>query len=414
MSYISPFTGNVIQPTDVSYESITLTATTQLFWPFDGNGTQTYAARIMDVTTPNTAYQLWMPPANQASVGQDALINNLGSQPLNVYTYGGGTLICQVAAGKANYIYITSNNTTSGTWDNISYGANTSSVSAAALAGYGLLAISNTLNTVTPVTTFSTNMTTDSTYLAQTYVWTSGAGTLTLGTSASLGNSWYMYLRNAGTGALNVVCSGSDTINGSANLYFNPGDSAMIVCSGTTFYTVGLGRNTNFAFTQLTKSVTGGNYVLTTTEASNVILKFVGTLSSNVTIQVPPSVQVYYVENQTVGGINNYTVTLTTAVSGGATATIASNLQSILICDSINLVNANTVLSGSVSFSLPNGSVGSPSLYFSAETSTGIYRANSGEFDIAILGYNLFALTSTGLTINGTGTFSNGISGGGF
>lgn len=414
MSYISPFTGNVIQPTDVSFESITLTATTQLFWPFDGNGTQTYAARIMDVTTPNTAYQLWMPPANQASVGQDVLINNIGSQPLNVYTYGGGTLIIQVPAGKASYIYITTNATTSGTWDNISFGTNTSSVAASTLAGYGLLAISNTLNTVTPVTTFSTNMTTDSTYLAQTYVWTSGAGTLTLGTAASLGNSWYMYLRNAGTGALNVVCQGSELINNSSNLYFNPADSAIIVCSGTSFYTVGLGRNTNFAFTQLTKSVTNGTYVLTTAEASNVILKFVGTLSANVIIQVPPSVQVYYVENATVGGISNYTVTLSTGVSGGATATVGSNQQTILICDSINMLNANTTTAGSASYALPNGSVGAPALYFSSETSTGIFRANSGEFDIAVLGSLILALNTTGLTITGTGTFSGGISGGGF
>jgi len=414
MSYLSPFTGDVIQPTDVSYNNITLTATTQLFWSFDGNGTEVYAARIMDVSTSNAAYHLYMPPASQASVGQDAMIRNYGSATLNVYSYGGAALIASIAPSSAVYIYLTDVSTTAGTWEDLAFGSGASSVQAATLAGYGLLAISNTLNTVTPVTTFSTNQTTDSTFLAQTYVWTGGAGTLTLGTSASLGNSWYMYIRDAGTGALNVVCSGSDTINGSANLYFNPGDSAMIVCSGNAFYTVGLGRNTNFAFTQLTKSVTGGTYVLTTTEASNVIMKFVGTLTSNVIIQVPPSVQVYYIENATVGGVSNYTVTITTGVSGGANATIGSNLQSILICDSINLVNANTVLAGSSSLSLPNGTAGAPSLYFSSEPTTGVYHANSGEFDIAVLGVNLFALTATGLTIPGTGTFTGGVAGGTF
>jgi hypothetical protein len=50
MSYNSPFTGNVVQPTDVSYRSITLTANTQLEWPINGNATDDYAARIMQVT----------------------------------------------------------------------------------------------------------------------------------------------------------------------------------------------------------------------------------------------------------------------------------------------------------------------------------------------------------------------------
>ena len=87
MSYNSPFTGNVIQPTDVSYESITLTANTQLFWPFDGNGTETYAARIMEVSASSAGLELWMPPANQASVGQDALIRNVGSYSFTVKDY---------------------------------------------------------------------------------------------------------------------------------------------------------------------------------------------------------------------------------------------------------------------------------------------------------------------------------------
>jgi len=53
-------------------------------------------------------------------------------------------------------------------------------------------------------------------------------------------------------------------------------------------------------------------------------------------------------------------------------------------------------------------------LNFSSETTTGIYRAAAGEFDIAILGANRLALTATGLAIDGTGNFTGGISGGTF
>jgi hypothetical protein len=411
MSYNSPFTGNVIQPTDVSYSRITLTTDLQLTWPINGSVTDDAAARIMEVSTLSTANELWMPPANQASVGQDALIRNVGSVTLTVKDYLGLNTIVTVAAGQAQYIYITTNATTAGTWGIIAYGIGSSGADAATLAGYGLLAIGQTLNQSQPVTTFSSNYTALTTDRSSTYVWTGGAGTLTLTAAATLGDNWFMFLRNSGTGALTVACSGGNTINGSATIILQPSDSCIIVCSGSTFYTVGLGKSTQFAFTQLTKAVVTGTYTLTSAEASNVIQKYTGTLTGNVTIIVPPTVQVYYIQNSTVGGVGNYTITITTN-TGGSTATIASNQQATLICDSVNLVNANTVLAGSSSIGLVNGTVGAPALYFASEASTGVYRAASGEFNTSILGVLRSTLSATGLAIVGTGNFTGGVSGG--
>jgi len=407
MSYNSPFTGNVIQPTDVAYQSYTLTATTQLSWPINGSIDDNYTARIMSVTTNSASNYLLMPPANQASVGQDALIRNTGLVALTVKDYLGVNTIVTVAAGQAQYIYITTNATTSGTWGIIAFGIGSSGADAATLAGYGLLAIGQTLNQSQPVTTFSSNYTAVAADRSNTYVWTGGAGTITLTLASTLADNWFMFLRNNGTGALTVACSGGNTINGSSTIVLQPQDSCIIVCSGVTFYTVGLGKSTQFAFTQLSKAVTSGSYTLTASEASNVIQKYTGTLTGNVTIVIPSTVQVYYILNETSGA---YTVTITTG--SGATAVLTTGTQATLVCDSVNLFNANTVLAGSSNISLNNGTVSSPSLNFSAETTTGVYRAASGEFDIAILGVNLFALTATGLNINGTGNFTGGISGG--
>jgi hypothetical protein len=412
MSYNSPFTGNVIQPTDVSYRRIILTADLQLAWPINGTTTDDAAARIMEVSTLNVANELWMPPANQASVGQDALIRNVGSVSLAVKDFTGANTIVTIAAGQAQYIYITTNATTAGTWGIIAYGIGSSGADAATLAGYGLLAIGQTLNQSQPVTTFSSNYTALDSDRSNTYVWTGGAGTLTLSSAATLGDNWFMFLRNGGTGALTVAGTGGNTINGSASLIFQPSDSAIIVCSGSTFYTVGLGKNTQFAFTQLTKAVTTGTYTLTATEASNVIQKYTGTLTGNVTIIVPPTVQVYYVQNATSGGA--FTLTISTGVGGASTATITSGNQATLICDSVNLVNANTVLAGSSAISLINGTVSNPSLNFASEPTTGIYRAASGEFNTAILGVLRSTLSATGLAIVGTGNFTGGVSGGAF
>jgi hypothetical protein len=334
-----------------------------------------------------------------------------------VRDYDGTNTIITIAPGETKYIYITTNANPQGTWGNIAFGVVSSGADAATLAGYGLLAVTTTLNQSHPVTTFATDATADNTYRAQTYVWTGGTGTLTLTSASALGNNWFMMVRNSGTGALTVAGSGGNLINGSASIVLQPTDSAVVVCSGTTFYTVGLGKSTQFNFTQLTKAVTTGSYTLTTAEASNVIQKYTGTLTGNVTIIVPPTVQLYYIINDTVGGVGNYTVTVSTGLGG--IATIPAGNQVTLICDSVNLFNANTVLAGTANISLDDGSVGSPSLKFANETSTGIYRSAAGQFDIAILGVNRLALTATGVTIAGsvtatTGTFTSGVSGGTF
>lgn len=407
MSYNSPFTGTVVQPTDVSFRAVTLSANTQLQWPINGNATDDYAARIMNVTATTSNLSLYMPPANQTSVGNDALIRNVGSNTFTVKTYDNAGTIISVAAGEAKYIYITTNPDEAGTWGVISFGVGSSNADAATLAGYGLLASGVTLNQSHPVTTFSSNATADATYRAQTYVWNGGAGTLTLDTVGNLGNNWFVMLRNAGTGALTVAAQGGTLVNGSSSIIMQPTDSCIVVCSGTAFYTVGLGKSTQFNFTQLTKDVSaGGSFTLTTTEASNVIQKYTGTLAGNATVTLPPTVQVYYMVNEAVGGVSNYDVTFTTG--SGNNVTLAQGESSILICDSVNLITAVTVSVGLTTVSLPDGTVAAPSLNFASEVSTGIYRAAAGELNMAILGVNEFTLSAGGLAV------PSGISGGTF
>ena len=99
MSYTSPFQGDVVLPTDVSYESITLTANLQLVWPINGNlSTETPAARIMDVSASSAGLELRMPQADQVSVGQDALIKNVGAEDFTVTTYDGTSTIVTITS----------------------------------------------------------------------------------------------------------------------------------------------------------------------------------------------------------------------------------------------------------------------------------------------------------------------------
>jgi hypothetical protein len=414
MSYNSPFTGNVIQPTDVSYRAITLSANTQLEWPINGNATDDYAARIMQVTATAGSLSLYMPPANQSSVGNDALIRNVGANTFTVKDYAGANTIISIAAGESKYVYITANPTVTGTWGNIAFGTGTSSADAATLAGYGLVASGSTLNQSHPALTLVNAGTFGVTNRAQTSVWDGGAGTYTLPSATTLGNNWFTLFKNSGTGSM--VISAADNIDGQSTKTFAPNESAFIVSTGTTYLTVGYGVSNQFFYTSLVKAVVTGSYTLTSSEATNTIQTYTGTLTGNVTVVYPPVVNLYVIKNSTTAG----GFTLTVGTGTGTSVTIPSGQQVTLACDGTNFFNANTSQAGAVTtLSLADGTVGSPSLNFGNEATTGVYRAGAGQFNTAILGVLRSTLSATGLTIAGsvagtTGTFTSGVSGGTF
>lgn len=410
MSYVSPFTGDVIQPTDVSFRAVTLSANTQLNWPFNSTTNSDFASRIMQVTATAGGLSLYMPPANQASVGNDALIRNIGANTFTVKDYAGTNTIVSIAAGESKYIYITSNPDAQGTWGVIAFGTGTSSADAATLAGYGLVASGATLNQSHPSAAITSGSTFAATDRAQTRVWSSGSGTATLPAASTLGNNWFTLFKNNGTGSFIISCSGAELIDGNSTKTFNPSESAFIVCTGTAYVTIGYGVSSQFTFTALTKNVTGGAVLLTNNEAANTIQEYVGSLVSNVTVTFPPVVNLYVISNQTTD--NGFSLTITTGL--GFSAVVPPGQQATLICDGTNFLNANTTQAGATTVSLLNGTVGTPSLNFAAETSTGLYRPAAGELGIAVLGTKRVGVTATGVSVTGTGTFSGGIAGGTF
>ena len=396
-SFTSPFTGDVIQPTDVSYLNLSLTTNTNLLWPVSSNTTGVYAARIMDVTPSTTGLGLYMPPANQTSLGTDAFIRNLGSSTFTVYDNSGGTIVA-ITAGQTKYIYLTANTTVGGTWANIAMGVGTSAPDATTLAGYGLEALSNTLNQTHPAASFTTGYTFLASDRAQTKVWSGGVGVATLPLASTLGNNWFFLLKNNGSGTMTISTSGSDTLDTNTNKTYQPNESSFIVCDGTQFVTVGYGVSNVFTFTANTLPVTAGTYYLTTTQSSSIIQEIVGTLTANVTVVFPQVVALLVVSNQTTP--NGHTVSITTGV--GNTYVIPAGQQVSLICDGTNFFNANTTQAGSTSLSMVDGSAAVPAINFLNENNTGIFRPGTGQFGISILGTNKFLLDASGIN---SGTF---------
>jgi len=340
------------------------------------------------------------------------LIRNVGANSFTVKDFAGTNTIITIAAGEAKYVYIKTNATEQGTWGNIAFGTGTSAADAASLAGAGLVASGSTLNQSHPSSSLTAAYTFLTTDRSKTLVWSGGATTATLPLASTTGDNWFVLFKNNGTGTVTIGTTSSQNIDGAVSKAFAPGESAFIVSIGTQYVTVGYGVSTQFEFGVLTKPVVTGTYTLTASEASNTIQIYTGTLTGNVIIIVPPVINLYVISNQCAAGA--FTLTISTGVSGGNTATVPASGQATLICDATNILNANTAQVGGTSFSLVNGSAASPSLNFGSEVNTGIYRPGAGRFGISVLGNLIMDVEATGIDIIGSGNFTTGISGGTF
>lgn len=403
-TYVNPLSGQTIQPSEVGYAEFVLTTDVSLQWPVNGN-TQDVVAYIMDVNATVSGIEITMPPANQVSTGQDTLIRNIGANTFTVLDYDGNT-IATIPSGVVKYIYITDNTSTAGAWAVFTFGTGTSSADAATLAGYGLKAIAATLNQAYDTTTYYSDYTIQNSDRAKFLVWGSGVGTFTLPSAATVGNNWFCMIRNGGSGILTITPDGTNTINGEVSAQLQLAESFVIVSDGSNWNTFGYGQSSQFAFTQLALSVTGGTTTLTSVQAANIIQEYSGILASNQEIVFPSTVQLYAVTNNTTGA---YTLTFKTTAVGALTTQCAQGESLILICDGTNVYNAASgTASTFTNITLGNGSAASPSLRFAGDVTTGLYLGAAGEMDISVGGVQAAFFDSNGLTV------LNGISGGTF
>lgn len=338
-SFTQTFGGTNIYSSDVSYRYVSLTISQVLDWPLETAPTNDVVASIMDINATTTSLVITMPDAREASTGETVLFNNVGANTFTVVD-STGTQICAPSSGSTFQVYLTSNSTAAGTWRSFQYGASASAADAANLAGLGLKAISTTLNQSMPVSSFSTNYTAGLGDRAKALIWTGGAGTFFLTAAPTLGNDWFLQVRNGGTGDLTIDPNSSETINGAATLVLSPGDSCIIITDGVDFWTIGFGQSAVYAFSVLQIDISGtGNYTLSIAELNKTAYIFTGTLTGNRDIIVPTTVQQYWVSNQTTG---SYTLGVRTAGQASPGVTIAQNARAIFYCDGTDVVDADT------------------------------------------------------------------------
>jgi hypothetical protein len=335
--YTDVFGGANIYPSEISYSSVALTTDITLSWPEETSTNVNLATRIMDVTPSTTGLSIILPDASKTGTGNTILFNNRGANTFTVRD-STGVQVVTVASGTLWQIYLTNNSTVAGVWRSLQYGATTSIANASALAGTGIVAVGALLSQSVPVTSFNSNFTTSLADRARMFNWTGAGGTLTLPDPTIVGNNWFIYLRNSGSGAISADAPGVSSINGASFLSFQPGESAIIACDGSNFYTIGFGQSATFAFDYTVINVAGtGNYTLVGTELNRVAYRFTGLLTGNRNIIVPATVQQYWVDNRTTG---SYTLTVKTPAGLGVS--VAQNQRAILYSDGTDVLDADT------------------------------------------------------------------------
>lgn len=416
-TYTSPFTGTVVQPTDVSYYELNFSSNVQLYWPAVVNPQQVPAARIIDATPSTSGLVISLPEADQGAVGTDILIRNFGSDDFTVQDFTGtGSVL--VAVGQSKYFYLSDNSTAAGVWQNVEFGAGTSSADAATLAGNGLVALAGKLNTTQNVVEVSSPPSITDASRAATYLWTGGNGTITLPTAASLSGGWYISFKNAGTGSLIFTAQGTSLVNGQSTVTINPNESGFLIFQQSTgdFFTVGLAIPSNITFTSATYDVdTILGSTLSLVSYAPIIQTYValsGTRTSTLAVTLPATTQLYVLVNDT----NQPSYNITFQVSGSLQTPITlSNGSVLLVLSDGNFLYVISQVTTGVYFA-NNGSAAAPSFSFTNDNSTGMYLGGVNVLGLAANGSNMMLLDNTNTLdpqVSTPATFNAGLISGG-
>jgi len=416
-TFTSPFTGTVVQPTDVSYYQLTFDSEQQLYWPAVVNPTQVPAARIMDCIPEEPDLEVILPQGDQGSVGTDILFRNFGSETFYILCF---TRLHSypLAPGESKYFYLTDNSDAEGEWENVTFGAGTSAADAASLQGAGLITLSGKLAVTGNIVQVSSPPTLLDSSRAATYVWTGGNVTFTLPTALSLTEGWFIGFRNGGSGTMTLVGQGSSLVNAAPSISVNPGDSGYLVFQKSTgnFFTIGLTVPSNVTFTSATYDVDAiAGTTLDLVSYAPIIQTYVGlsgTRAVDLNVTFPAITQLYVLVNST--GSSAYNITF--QVSGSSQTPIAlTDGQTALVLSDGNFLYVLTQTTTGI-YLANNGSAGAPSFSFNSDDTTGMYLVGTSVLGLTANGtqiLNLDGSITSDLQISTDATFNAGLIPGG-
>lgn len=391
------FGGQTVPPSEYGYASYSLTVDGIFYWPEQYSGIGLLLANIVEFTS-TAGLSLFLPAADAVSTGRDFLLVNIGADTLTVKDTGGST-VATIPAGIGKYFYLKDNTTPNGLWNVLTYGAGSNTLDAGSLAGEGLQANGSELETNNLYRTIAGNYTIVLTDRAHVVNVTAGSVVITAPPVASVGDGFWFMLRNSSIGSVTLEGDGSETVDSSINKIFGPNESALVICNGTSWFTVGYGRDVNFVFTEYVINAAVGDITLSSSDVSGRMIRVAGTATTNFTVTMPTIDNIYFVIVE--AGMGGFTVTFETAIGTGVT--LSANQNVALYSDGTNIAFAVTTAAVS-QIDLNDGLATAPSLRFLLDADTGIYRPGAN-----ILGFTAGGIQNAQLDTIGFKTLAGAV-----
>lgn len=343
--YNELFGGETISPAQLSYASYEIDENLALAWPFNADPDADVAADKIDIDATAADLVVTLPSALAVSVGQDVLFNNVGVETFFVND-NSGTEIAEIAPGELWYIYLRDNSTAAGSWAVTQFASTVSTAVAAQLAGAGLRATTSLLDQNLPTTSIAASYAPCVGDRATMLLYTGGVGTLSPTSAATLGDGWFVYVVNAGSGVLTWTPPGAETVDGEATKAINPDESAIFFSDGDNFWTVGYGRaiTSTVTATAINLAAETSPLTLSAAQVAAQVQDYSGLLTGNFIVNYGTGVGYWFVRNNTSGAF-----TLTLRVNGSDSGVaIAQGSYSIVRSNGSNLTVAFTATSGTV------------------------------------------------------------------
>jgi hypothetical protein len=405
-SFTNAFDDSPVQPSNVSFKTYNISTDIALTWPWLAVAQDNVAAGFMSVTTTVASLNIKLPDATRVSNGQGLIFYNSGSLSFNVIDYDGNEIATvPTTPGQCVLLELSDNQTVSGSWIIITLGLGTSSASASALAGNGLISKLGKLNTNWPIKYIDSNYTVQTTDRSRVLVYNGGASEFAFPAANLLGNGFNVKIVNApdSTGQITLTTTPSNSINDGDTFTIYPGQSAEVNGDGVDqYYIFGYGIETYFAWNINNQPVSGDDDItISDVNASKSIQIFTGVLTGNIDVIYPSSVNVYVISNNSSGP---YTLNIKTA--SGTPFPVSQNQSYAVYCDSVDFHAFPTTINiGDIVF--PVGSASEPSITFTDDITTGFYKEAIDTIAITIDGFKRYGFNDEKLVLYFEGTESD-------
>ncbi len=419
-AFVNEFTAAPLQTSYPSYLEIDYTDTIDvtLEWSFQNQNTLYPFSNVIQLinTEDDSDDQLILPDASVTSAGTTTVIINTGGGDVEIVKNDSEEAIVTISPGDQWQLTLTDNSTQDGIWIALQLGSTTSSVIASSLidptvdtnshsnAG-GLFSFGNYLKQNIQVNVFSSG----ATYTQSTgdrgslLVWTAGTGTYQCLSAETLGDGFPFVIQNNSTGALITVepdATVGQTINGSVDPFIlSTGESSLFVSDGVnTIYSYGSSQISNITTTLIDVNLTTevSNVIdLDDIQASTSIQKYINTVGGGpyptITINYPINrTSEYIVYN---ASTTNSIIVQILGETNPLYQSIVDPLKTALFfTDGTHLYSAPQKIFDSL-VRLDNGAEETPSLSFTSDTTTGLFRPTSGTYN------DQLCLTQNGVSV---------------